>query len=98
MWQQIGEAEHRDDVAQHGAELLTLAPLLYRDLQASLNRSANTTASPGDRCYPHRTEWNDEDAQGQMGNIYRSFPELFFSGALTEQQADDMYRSVSHRV
>ena len=29
---------------------------------------------------------------GQMGVEYRSYPELFFSGALTEQQVDDMYK------
>jgi len=93
VWQTIGKAKGRADVAQHGAELLALAPLLHHDLQASLNRSVNTTASPGDRCYPHRTEWNNADAMGQMGAEYRSFPEMFFSGALTEQQTDDMYKS-----
>jgi hypothetical protein len=93
VWQSIGKAVSRPDVATAGAELLKLAPLLYHDLHTSLNRVVNITASPGDRCYPHRVEWNDEDAAGQMGAEYRSFPEMFFSGALTEQQTDDMYKS-----
>ena len=93
VWQDIGKSVGRADVSAHGAELLKLAPLLYHDLHVSLNRTVNTTASPGNRCYAHRTEGLDADAQGQMGAEYRSFPELFFSGALTEQQADDMYKS-----
>ena len=32
-------------------------------------------------------------AHHQMSALYRSMPEVFFSGALTEQQTDDMYRS-----
>eukprot|EP01052_Picozoa_sp_SAG31_P050147 SAG31_NODE_11317_length_1038_cov_1.950159_2_plen_126_part_00 len=44
------------DVAAHGAELLKLAPLMYCDLHASLNKTVNTTASPGHRCYPHRAD------------------------------------------
>ena len=93
MWQSLGKSARRNDVAAAGAELLALAPLLYRDLHASLARVVNTTASPGDRCYAHRVEGNNADAAGQMGAEYRSYPELFFSGALTEQQTDDMYRS-----
>ena len=30
----------------------------YRDLHASLNRTLNTTASPGHRCYPHAQPWH----------------------------------------
>jgi hypothetical protein len=93
LWQRIGKAAGRDDVAEHGAELLQIAPLLYRDLHASLNRTVNTTASPGDRCYPHRVEAYGPAAAGQMSALYRSMPEIFFSGALTEQQTDDMYKS-----
>jgi hypothetical protein len=92
VWQEIGKAAGRDDVIAHGAELLKTAPLLYRDLHASLNRTVNTTAA-GDRCYPHRVEAYGPETVGQMSAIYRSMPEVFFSGALTEQQTDDMYRS-----
>ena len=93
VWQQVGKATGREDIAAHGATLLTLAPLLYRDLHASLNRTVNTTQSPGDRCYAHRVEGNGPATTGQMGCAYRSYPEEFMSGALTEQQADDMYKS-----
>ena len=92
IWQELGKDLKRDDFAKHGATLLSFAPELYHDLHASLNTSVNTTASPGDRCYCHRTECNDLDA-GEMGNTYRSYPELFFSGALSEKQVDDMYKS-----
>ena len=47
---QLGKAHGRADVEQHGSLLLGTAPLLYRDLHASLNRTVNLTASPGDRC------------------------------------------------
>ena len=97
IWVRIGNSTGRTDVASHGKELLALADNLYHDLHQSLSLSVNTTASPGDRCYPHRVEdglWSLHHLDaGQMGNIYRSFSELFFSGALTEQQTDDMYES-----
>ena len=32
---------------------------------------------------------------GQMSAVYRAYPEVFFSGVLTAQQMDDMYRSGS---
>ena len=40
----------------HGAELLKLAPEIYRDLHTSLEKTANTTQSPGHTCYPHRAD------------------------------------------
>ena len=92
VWSKIGKAAGRDDVTAHAAVLLQTAPLLYRDLHASLSKSMNTTAA-GDRCYPHRTEGNGPETVGQMSALYRSMPEVFFSGALTEQQMDDMYKS-----
>ena len=42
----VGGQAKRPDVAAHGAELLKLAPSMYHDLHASLNRSVNTTARP----------------------------------------------------
>jgi hypothetical protein len=56
VWQRIGKASGREDVAAHGTELLATAPLLYRDLHASLDKTVNTTASPGHVCYPHRAD------------------------------------------
>jgi hypothetical protein len=96
VWQTVGKSVGRADVTSHGATLVTLAPALYKALHASLQLCVNTTASPGDRCYPHRVEEIpslQHLAAGQMGNSYRTYPELFFSGALTEQQTDDMYKS-----
>jgi hypothetical protein len=56
VWLEVGNSAARSDVAAHGKELLELAPLLYRNLHASLNKTVNTTASPGHRCYPHRAD------------------------------------------
>ena len=92
VWQKVGKAVNRPDITQHGAKLLATAPLLYHDLHASLNATMEVTAS-GDRCYSHRVEGNDNLTIGQMSAVYRSYPEVFFSGALTEQQMDDMYKS-----
>ena len=87
VWVQVGKAAARPDVAAHGAKLLQMAPLLYRDLHTSLNRTVNTTTSPGHRCYPHRA-----DGVGTYpGCNFRSYPEMFFSGALTAEQTDAMY-------
>ena len=52
----VGGRAARRDVVAHGEELLAVAPLLYRDLHASLNRTLNTSASPGHLCYPHRAD------------------------------------------
>ena len=87
MWAEIGANAARDDVERHGRELLALAPLLFRDLHASLNRTVNTTASPGHVCYPHRA-----DGVGTyQGCNFRTYPEMFYSGALTEEQTDAIY-------
>lgn len=92
VWKKVAHATARDDVSDHASLLLSTAPLLYRDLHASLKKSMNTTAE-GDRCYPHRAEGNGPETVDQMSAIYRSMPEIFFSGTLTEQQMDDMYKS-----
>ena len=83
----VGGRAARRDVVAHGEELLAVAPLLYRDLHASLNRTLNTSASPGHLCYPHRA-----DGVGTYtGCNFRSYSEMFYSGALTHEQADAMY-------
>eukprot|EP01051_Picozoa_sp_SAG22_P006147 SAG22_NODE_392_length_11210_cov_3.879669_8_plen_1389_part_00 len=96
VWVTIGRSRSADDaagtprgadVAAHGAELLKLAPLMYRDLHASLNRTVNTTASPGHRCYPHRAD----GIGSYTGCNFRAYPEMFYSGALTAEQTDAMY-------
>lgn len=97
VWSEIGKLRDLEDVADHGQELLRLARTLYDSFHASLEMSVNTTASPGYRCYPHRVEDGlpmlHNLTEGQMGAGYRSYPEMFFSGILTEQQMDEMYLS-----
>jgi phage tail protein X len=87
VWASIGKSSRRADISKHGAELIKLAPLLYHDLHASLNKTANTTQSPGHTCYPHRA-----DGVGTYtGCNFRSYPEMFYSAALTAEQTDAMY-------
>ena len=45
-------------VLQHCGTLRRLANFVcrYEDLHASLNKTVNTTASPGHNCYPHRAD------------------------------------------
>ena len=87
-WAQIGAAHSRADVKAHGEKLLALAPLLYRDLHASLNRTASTSKL-GHRCHPHRAD----GAGTFQGCPFRSYPELFYSGAITAEQTNAMYVS-----
>ena len=87
LWQAIGMAAGRNDVAEHGKAISNLAPLLYRDLHASMNKTANTSV-PGQVCY------SDQADPGQCcGCIFRSYSELFFSGVLTADQTESMYLS-----
>ena len=83
---QVGRAAGRDDVVEHAEELLATAPLLYRDLHASLNRTLRVT-STGDRCWAHSAD------PGCGGWHTRTYPEMLYSAALSEEQADDIYRS-----
>ena len=89
VWTAIGGASGRSDVAAHGAELLKLAPQLYHDLHASLNRTVNTTASPGHRCYSHTADGTNFF----FGCPFRAYPEMFYSGALSEEQTEAIYTS-----
>ena len=93
VWVKIGKAAARTDVVAHGEELLDIAPLLYRDLHVSLNKTMNTTASPGHVCYPPRADAILTAPNGWQGCPFRSYPEMFYSGALTPEQMDAMYVS-----
>ena len=84
-WLQVGGAAARDDVVQHAQQLLAAAPLLLRDLHASLNRTLSVTAA-GARCWAHSAE------PGCGGWHTRTFPEMMYSGALSDGQIDDIYR------
>jgi len=106
VWQDIGDSSGRADVAAHGAELLKLAPLLYHDLHASLNRTVESTGDPkaprrwpfvapapasvGGRHGPMQT-CHELGTCMQAAAPYKAYPEMMWSGALTKQQVDDTY-------
>lgn len=78
VWTILGKASGRTDVADHGMQLTSLAPLIYRDLHRSMNLTANVTASPGTTCYS-----DVADGYGTFGGCnFRAVPEMFYSGAL----------------
>ena len=52
VWAEVGKAAGRADVVAHAAELLSLAPEMFKNLHDSLQKTANTSASPGHTCYP----------------------------------------------
>lgn len=87
VWTTIGAKANRSDVSVHGAQLSQLAPLLYQDLHSSMNKTANTSV-PGQVCYPDQA-----DPGKCCGCIFRSYSELFYSGALTAEQTESMYLS-----
>jgi hypothetical protein len=45
VWQVVGKAANRDDVTRHGEELLKIAPSLFTDLHASLNKTKYATGT-----------------------------------------------------
>ena len=88
VWVQIGRSNGRADVAAHGVDILKIAGLLFNDLHVSMNKTVNMSSSPGHTCYSHRA-----DGYGSFyGCPFRSWPELFFSGALTYEQTDSIYQ------
>jgi hypothetical protein len=93
VWAEVGEAAGRADVLAHAAELLSLAPKMYDDLHASLQKTANTTASPGHTCYPDNAAVFGGKPSYGGGCNFRAYPELFYSAALTAEQQDAMYVS-----
>lgn len=93
VWAKVGKAAGRADVAAHGADLVSLAPDLYHDLHASLNKTMNTTSSPGHTCYPDNAGVFGSHKSYGGGCSFRAYPEMFYSGALTAEQTDAMYTS-----
>ena len=88
VWVRIGGAAARDDVAAHGAVLLKTAPLLYRDLHASLNRTVARVGAQ--RCWATTAE-----ATQPSTPTFRGYAELLYSGALTAEQIADIYAAAS---
>ena len=78
-------------MAAHGAALLDLAPKLYADLHASLNRTVVPTgrASPT-HCWRHLAD-TDDMARGQITAPWRAFSQMLYSGAMTRLQTEQIY-------
>ena len=94
-WTRIGTVNRRKDVAAHGAELMGLAPMLYHDLHASMNKTVKTSSSTGDRCWQLAAEPGQSvEDQGQDAT-FRGYAEMLYSGALSSQQASDIYLAAS---
>lgn len=89
VWVAVGKNASRDDVTEHGNELLRLAPQIYTNLHASLNKTVNTTADGSERC------WKLTAETGRKENSFRGFAEMLYSGALTAKQANDIYTAAS---
>ena len=79
VWEEIGDARGRADIALHAKELLATAPLLLHALRTSLNRTVHTTPD-GSRCWSHAAE------EGCGGFRARAYPEMLYSGALADAQ------------
>ena len=92
VWVDIGEKTARADIKAHGADLLKIAPLVYADLHASLNKTVNTS-SVGDRCWALAAEPHAATSSG--GDVFRGYSAMLYSGALTAQQASDIYTAAS---
>ena len=83
----VGRGAARRDVVAHGEELLAVAPLLYRDLHASLNRTATPAAAGGGHCWPAAAD----QPTGPPQPTFRGHAAMLWSGALSATQLDDVY-------
>ena len=90
MWTAVGKRMHRDDVAAHGAELLKLAPQIYTQLQASLKKTMRRNGSS--QCWSATVEGGTPTP---LPPSFRGFAEMLYSGAMTQQQVQDIYASAS---
>eukprot|EP00729_Bicosta_minor_P023545 gene23545-10381_t len=92
VWAKVGAKNGRKDIAAHGAVLLDLAGELYHDLHVSMNRTVKVS-SAGERCWQAAAE---PSVNGQ-DDTFRGYAEMLYSGALTAQQAADIYLAASGR-
>ena len=101
VWVTVGKSADRPDIAAHGKELLQMAPLLYTDLHTSLNRTLNTSASSGERCWQQAVEpganfdLRSPKKPGQPVISFRGMSEMLFSGALSALQTADIYAAAA---
>ena len=93
MWRQIGHATGRKDVSAHADKLLDAAPRVLDALQASLNKTTQPTTNPrAPICVPSNADPSPagSPAGGCLGD-FRGYNELMYTGALTYEQADNMF-------
>jgi hypothetical protein len=83
VWNTIGNSTGRPDIQAHGAQLVALAPQLFKDLHASMSKTVNISAEH--RCWPQTVE---KDGSAMK---FGSYSELMWSGALTARQTGDIY-------
>ena len=94
-WAVLARSTGRADLAAHSQELLTAATPMREHLQASLQKTIHATGNPrAPRCIPTGADPPPTGAvplpTGCLGD-FRGFPELMYSGALTHEQADDLF-------
>jgi hypothetical protein len=94
-WAVLARSTGRADLAAHSRELLTAATPMREHLQASLQKTIHATGNPrAPRCIPTGADPPPTGAvplpTGCLGD-FRGFPELMYSGALTHEQADDVF-------
>jgi hypothetical protein len=89
----VGNSSGQADVAVRGAELLTIASLIYHAVHASMNKTVNATSSHGHACYNHHTSGD----QSLYGCSFRAWSGTFYVGLLTTEQIDAIYmQGVDH--
>lgn len=110
VWVAIGKAVGRSDVAAHGNELLAIAPELYADLHASMNRTVTSTPS-GARCWAAVADApqvkagsgaNVNSTAAASGGVSgaeigspRDYAAMLYSGALSEVQTAEVYTAAA---
>eukprot|EP00039_Didymoeca_costata_P000747 m.47124 g.47124 ORF g.47124 m.47124 type:complete len:928 (+) comp10450_c0_seq1:1419-4202(+) len=94
VWVDIGTSISNDDMREHGHVLLNTSRLLLSDLQNSMSKTVQHTGNPEyPRIWPLTAEVND--TQGQLLNSYKTYPEMMYSGVLTNQQVLDIVKYMS---
>ena len=103
MWTQLGARAKRPDIVAHGKDLLTIAPKLRAAIEASIAKTTKKVIVHGKpfTCIPNGADPKkvlspptDPNAVCTDGGG-RSYPELFYSGVLTKEQANDIYETLT---
>ena len=91
----LGAGPTRRELAAHAAELRAAAPQLHADLHAALARTVrNATGVPAaPRCWGYVAEGRATGTQ--VTAPWRAYAEMLYSGALSAQQVDGIYRCMA---